>query len=117
MYKVFHVAFGDAGKEVAVVDADNLDKVYEVTNSITGPWIENKEIIAYVLPPGREGIRSTSVDDVIYEVGTGKFFIVSDFGFTEIDENTEGKVAIIIEGEWAPMPYSLLVKALKAQIN
>ena len=116
MFNVFHVAFGGNGQQVAVVDAPDLDKVYEVTNNITHAWIENPEIVAYKLQPGQDGIRSTSVDDIIFNVETKQFFIVSDFGFDEITMNSKKEVAMIVDGEWVGMPVSIILKNIIDQM-
>ena len=56
-----------------------LDDIYRLTNSITDPWIKNKEIVEHA---EIDKCRSTSVGDLI-EIG-GQFNIVKDFGFTGI---------------------------------
>lgn len=67
MIKVYHkTAYSDDAKWpetfllVAEVKSDDLDEVFEMTNSIDNPWWENEGVLAKVAP-----CRSTSVGDVL----------------------------------------------------
>ena len=59
----------------------SLDDAYELTNHINHSWSENVGVKA---EPGPQ--RSTSVGDVIQDDATGHVYLVSMFGFTEINK-------------------------------
>ena len=78
---------GDADwySPVAVVEAENKGEVYEFLNL----WNNDD---AVTILPGRVGIKSLSVGDVIVENGRGKAYIVDRFGFAEIEFKPENEV-------------------------
>ena len=74
---------------IATVQADSLDEVFTLTNTIEAPWFEA------VTPKAEKGVewadgklRSTSIGDVIiegYDQGADRrFFVVCSMGFTAI---------------------------------
>lgn len=66
---------------VAMVVAENLDKVYELTNHIDHSWMENADV---QVTPGTSGHRSTSVGDEIENLSTGERFVVASAGFEKV---------------------------------
>jgi hypothetical protein len=61
-------------KLIALVDTDSLDKAFELTNHIDGPWEMNTGVCVVGFKH-----RSTSVGDVMYD---GKeFWMVDTIGF------------------------------------
>jgi hypothetical protein len=62
---------------VAEVESDDLDEVFEKTNSIDAPWVFNQGVA-----PVRDRLRSTSVGDVMVlgEVA----YVVAGMGFERI---------------------------------
>lgn len=64
---------GSAFVPVAVVDTDDLDEAYRLTNHIDKLWWENEGVVAL-----RES-RSTSIGDVLDL--NGKFYVVDRCGF------------------------------------
>lgn len=65
--------------EVAAVAGgrDDLERAFELTNTITHHWSENKGLVT-----DYKDARSTSVGDVM--VVDGRSFAVESFGFSEI---------------------------------
>lgn len=61
-------------RPVAVVDTDDLDEAYRLTNHIDKLWWHNEKVVAL-----RES-RSTSIGDVL-DVN-GKYYVVDRCGFT-----------------------------------
>jgi hypothetical protein len=59
------------------VDTDNLDEVYELTNTITGPWWENAGV------KNAKPTRSTSVGDIVV-TSKDVVFLVLPVGWQEI---------------------------------
>lgn len=89
-YTVYHAKnpnFGMGDKQpfndkhfskVAIVEAVDLDEVFELTNHIDKPWWVNKGIIWY-----QTGSRSTSVGDVVV-TPQGTRFMCSLVGWEQI---------------------------------
>jgi hypothetical protein len=61
---------------VAIVDTDDLNKAYELTNHIDSDWYYNKGVT------GIRRTRSTSVGDMM--ILDNKIYIVERMGFKEI---------------------------------
>lgn len=68
----------DAYTHVATVDADDLNSVFRLTNTIDWPWWENKDVDAIV-----ENTRSTSVGD-LYLLEDGTIQLVRMAGLLEV---------------------------------
>ena len=68
---------------VAMVDANDMDKVYELTNSINTGWWNNEAVESPYTD--ENGQRSTSMGDIIIN-GENEIFIVAPFGFVKVDE-------------------------------
>lgn len=68
--------------EVGTVDTDSLDEAYALTQNVESFWGLNNKTAAKFLQ-----CRSTSVGDVI-KTSEGKFFMVANFGFEEIQATT-----------------------------
>ena len=64
-------------KKVAVVEAEDIDAVFELTNHIDSDWTENPGVVA---EPGRH--RSTSVGDIIVDEN-GKGAICASLGWED----------------------------------
>lgn len=60
----------------AIVEANDLEHAYRLTNHIDAPWTDNPEIRLAASRP-----RSTSVGDLIYDPALDAFYRVADFGF------------------------------------
>jgi len=73
---------GNTVRPGAIVKAENLEKVYEVTNNIEDLWTKNPEI-QQVLTDSR---RSLSVGDLVHDLDENKFYVVLSFGFDEISD-------------------------------
>jgi len=65
---------------IAVVESNDRDDAYRLTNHIECDWRENDGVVAI---PGRE-YRSTSVGD-IFEMEDGSMYIVANMGFKKIE--------------------------------
>jgi hypothetical protein len=63
---------------VAHVEADNIEKVFELTNSIHCYWGDNDNVDEV----GKKNKRSTSVGDIIADEN-GKKYICESFGWGE----------------------------------
>jgi len=71
-------------KAVAKVQASDLDDAYRLTNTIDGPWWENRGVeFLGSAEHGMDGCRSTSIGDVL-ELD-GRKYIVAPMGFTDFD--------------------------------
>jgi hypothetical protein len=70
----------DVYVKVAVVDAESLDRVFELTNHITDDWTANP-LIDIALPES----RSTSVGDII-RLPSGALFRVDSVGFSRVSQ-------------------------------
>ena len=68
-------------KLVAMVDTDNLDEAYALTNSIGDGWWNNEKVESdYTDEAGK---RSTSVGDLII-TDKNEFHVVGAFGFINV---------------------------------
>lgn len=65
---------------VAVVESEDLDEAYMLTNSIHCPWTENEQVVCHV-----PEARSTSIGDAL--LFGGAFYTVASFGFTKAIES------------------------------
>jgi hypothetical protein len=65
---------------VATVDSDDVDKVYELTNTIDSYWWKNAGVTPEFIG---EGCRSTSVGDVI-KMTDNKLFRCESIGWKEL---------------------------------
>ena len=96
---VLHYAFGDNGKQVAIVIPTSedmtagLNEAYRLTNSTDTAWFEPTASNVRVHPCAKNGCRSTSVGDVlVYRVGEGmdaKYhtFQVASVGFKRLSND------------------------------
>lgn len=76
-----------------VYNIDNIEKTFELTNHIDKSWTENTANVTE-LEKGA-GKRSTSVGDIVLDAEKEKIFVVSDFGFTELNnKNVDAKKLI-----------------------
>jgi hypothetical protein len=66
--------------KVAVVEVDDLDKAYELTNSIDHHWSQNPGVIP---APGSDKARSTSMSDIL-QTESGMLWVVATMGFEPI---------------------------------
>jgi len=66
--------------KVAVVEADDVEEVFAMTNHIDHPWTDNDGVVE--LPAGRQ-VRSTSVGDVVV-TPDGKKMYCNPMGWEEI---------------------------------
>jgi len=67
-------------KAVAVVDTNDREVAYRLTNHIEENWTSNEGVTVY---PG--GHRSSSVGDIFEEVETGAMYVVANMGFKRIE--------------------------------
>jgi hypothetical protein len=70
---------------VAVVETDEVGRVFQLTNHIDSNWTKNPEVCP-MTPAARAGqVRSTSVGDVVVEQGVGKDrrFTIDGIGLRE----------------------------------
>ena len=67
---------------VAVVETDNNDIAYQLTNHIDGDWTDNKQNGITALPGSH---RSTSVGDIIEDTDTGAMYVVASMGFDRVE--------------------------------
>lgn len=67
---------------VAMVEADSLEDVFRLTNTIHHPWWENEGVTCY------SRTRSTSVGD-LYLLEDGTVYLVLRCGLLDIDNATE----------------------------
>lgn len=65
--------------KVAIVEAENIDEVYRLTNHIDRAWQENPEVVW-----GRKLARSTSVGDVILDYGKDEAWVCDRVGWTKV---------------------------------
>ena len=71
----------DDYEAIAEVASDDLDKAFEVTNTISHFWAENEEVSMLV----NKGCRSSSVGD-LFQLN-GKFYQVMGRGFEAVVKN------------------------------
>ena len=74
-------AFPDEFSLVATVDSEDVDKVYELTNTIDKYWWENEGVTKEFVG---KGCRSTSVGDVVV-LGNGDKFLCESVGWTQME--------------------------------
>lgn len=74
-----NLKFPENYTKIAVVEADNLDMVFQLTNHIHNHWQENPECIMVT-----ERARSTSVGDVIQDFSENRFWLVAPIGWVEM---------------------------------
>jgi len=67
-------------KLVAIVQAEDLEEVFEMTNHIDDDWTKNHGVVKSWGP-----CRSTSVGDVVISAGTFSFWKVLPVGFKQIN--------------------------------
>ena len=67
---------------VAVVETDERDIAFRLTNHIEDDWTENKQNGITVLPGSH---RSTSVGDIMEETETGAMYVVAPMGFVKVE--------------------------------
>jgi len=72
-------AFPLGYEKVAVVECDNLEQAFHVTNHIDEDWTVNKEVVELF----KSQSRSTSVGDVIVD-GDGRKFYCQMAGWLEL---------------------------------
>lgn len=79
---------------VAIVKAEDLGDVYELTNTIENPWVLNAGVypapsLLYPAPPllAAGGARSTSVGDIIVDTLTNDAYLVAPAGFHSIGQS------------------------------
>jgi hypothetical protein len=65
---------------VAFVRSEDPEKVFELSNSIEGPWLKNAAVSPF--PSHRAGARSSSVGDLF--MVNGKPLMVASFGFNPL---------------------------------
>ena len=90
-FEVYHSVRGNfSGEEnvksnqyekVAVVEADSLDDVYDMTQNISHSWTKNKGVKI----PLKEICRSTSIGDIIRNLNENQSYIVKMVGFKKIE--------------------------------
>ena len=91
MYEVYHakepnfgvgpeLSFPAEYELVAVVEAENVEEAYYLTNSIDWGWWENEKVRMV------KKSRSTSVGDVIINIATGKAERVEGCGWSTINK-------------------------------
>ena len=89
MFEVYHAKEPNFGcgpelsfpadyEKVAVVESDNVEEVYYLTNTVERCWWENEK----VRPLGK--FRSTSVGDVVVNITTGEKLRVEGCGWSKI---------------------------------
>ena len=64
---------------VAIVDSDQLETAFHLTNSIDDYWGNNEGVTEM-----GSRHRSTSIGDLVVDTETGKTFVVANFGFEEV---------------------------------
>lgn len=71
---------------IADIECDSLDDAFANSQNIDINWLDNKEVTAYYLKYNEEkkAARSTSVGDLIYSEIMDKYYMVEDFGFSEV---------------------------------
>ena len=94
MAEVFHVknpTFGISASKaefpqdyvlVAEIKSDDLEEIFELTNTIEEPWWVSPRVVATF--PGSGGCRSTSVGDVV-KMDDGKVMRCEGFGWKELE--------------------------------
>ena len=91
--KVYHVdkpsfrsddkpAWPHAYSHVATVDSDDLETIFNLTNTVSYHWWKNPLVTAHF---EGEGCRSTSVGDIVV-FGDGRPWRCAPFGWVQINE-------------------------------
>lgn len=109
-FKVIHNAHGDVGRHVATIDGinpcsieDALEYIFQITNNITTPWIDNEEVQATFEVQEKGRCRSTSVGDWVVAVNedeTESHWACEMFGWSE-KEPYEFVSAVAKQKAWA----------------
>lgn len=76
---------------VAILEAESLEEAYRLSQNIDTPWINGSKVTKKMV----EQARSTSVGDIIKEIGhEGVPMMVANIGFEEVElkNNTYKKV-------------------------
>lgn len=73
----------------AIVETDELEEAYALTNNIDSSWTQNKGVKCYTLKP-----RSTSVGDILLH--DGKYHVVEMVGFREVTAEEMKNVIITV---------------------
>lgn len=78
-------------KQAAVIEANDLEDVFRVTNNIDHPWTENQEVkkVLTAFP------RSLSVGDLVLDRSTDKLYVVEDCGYREITKDEYNELVFI----------------------
>lgn len=77
---------------VADLEVADLDDAFEKSNTITGPWIENKEVTS-LDDDHKEGARSSSVGDIFSDPDTGEYWLIEPVGFKNITNEVNAAYA------------------------
>jgi hypothetical protein len=75
----------------AIVEAPNLERVFDYTNSIEDVWTKNKEIVKLLT----DSKRSLSVGDLVEDLTTGAFHVVQSFGYRELSKEELEQITFI----------------------
>ena len=67
---------------VAEIRSDDLEEIFDLTNTIEEPWWVSPRVVATF--PGSRGCRSTSVGDVV-KMDDGKIMRCEGFGWKELE--------------------------------
>lgn len=89
---------------VAVVQADSLDRVFQLTNHIDSEWWQAPQVLAY-----RQS-RSTGVNDVVVEHDTGTCHLCLNAGWAQL-------TGVNIQFDLSQLDYSLTPRYRLAQIR
>jgi hypothetical protein len=78
---------GATMRRVALIETDDPQEAYQLTNNINNSWIENSKVPPTGFDPIK-GVRSTSVGDMIVKGTPGdpgsKHLVVEPLGFREL---------------------------------
>lgn len=86
---------------VAVVDTDDLEEAFRLTNSIDCPWQENSGVDSML-----ESARSTSVGDVMVD-DNDKVWLVAGMGFTEVEWDDGNGMFKVVESRGGKFAVAL----------
>jgi hypothetical protein len=67
--------------QVAIVEVDDINDIFRVTNNITEDWSNNPEVLETF---SEDGDRSTSVGDVYYSHADEVYYFVAPYGLTKL---------------------------------
>lgn len=76
----------------ATVEGDTLEDAYRLTNNIDYAWTKNPEVTS-----SGNSLRSTSVGDIIREVGSNKTFVVECAGHRELGRAEAAAITLLKE--------------------